>query len=179
MECEKAALRARMRKLRGLSSDPALSDAACARILSLPGYPGARVVLAYHPVGGEVDTLKMIERMRSDGKTVCLPAITGKGVMEARRMDCLVPGPFGIPCPEGPVVAPEEIDLIVVPGLAFDKTCHRLGQGGGYYDRYLPKCRGIAVGLAYEYQIVDRLPLEAHDAQMDFVATEATLYIRP
>ncbi len=97
--------------------------------------------------------------MRSDGKTVCLPAIRGRGLMDARRMDAVLPGPFGIPRPEGPVILPEDIDLVLVPGLAFDRACYRLGQGGGYYDRYLPGCRGLAVGLAYECQMVAALLL--------------------
>ena len=161
------------------AADPCFSEAACGRVLALEAYRSARTVLCYHSVGGEVDTIRLIERMRSDGKTVCLPAIVEKGVMEARRMDCLVPGPYGIPCPEGPRVLPEEIDLVVVPGLAFDLLCHRLGQGGGYYDRYLPLCRGVKIGLAFECQVVDDLPLEAHDIQLDYVATESNLYIRP
>ncbi len=149
------------------------------RVTALKAYESARTVLCYHSVSGEVDTLGLIERMRSDGKTVCLPAILSKGVMEARRMDCLVPGPYGIPCPEGPVVPPEAIDLILVPGLAFDKDCQRLGLGGGYYDRYLPKCRGEKIGLAFDCQVVECLPLAAHDAQLDMLATESALYIKP
>jgi len=178
MECDKAALRARMRACRA-SADPALSERIAERVTALEAYQGARTVMCYHSVCGEVDTLKLIERMRSDGKTVCLPAIIGKGVMEARRMDCLVPGSYGIPCPEGPVIPPEEIDLILVPGLAFDARCHRLGQGGGYYDRYLPKCRGKTVGIAFDCQVVERLPLLAHDVQLDMLVTESALYTRP
>lgn len=178
MECDKATLRARMRACRA-SADPSLSERIAARVIALKAYESARTVLCYHSTGGEVDTLKLIERMRSDGKAVCLPAIIEKGVMEARRMDCLVPGPYGIPCPEGPVVPPEEIDLILVPGLAFDKDCQRLGRGGGYYDRYMPKCRGEKIGLAFDCQVVERLPLAAHDAQLDMLATESALYVKP
>jgi 5-formyltetrahydrofolate cyclo-ligase len=178
MECDKATLRARMRACRA-SADPSLSEHIAERVMALKAYESARTVLCYHSVGGEVDTLKLIERMRSDGKTVCLPAIIGKGVMEARRMDRLIPGPYGIPCPEGPVVPPESIDLILVPGLAFDRDCQRLGQGGGYYDRYLPGCRGVKIGLAFDCQVVECLPLAAHDAQLDLLATETKLYIRP
>lgn len=178
MECDKAALRAKMCAVRA-GADPSLSERIAARVTALGAYRSARTVLCYHSAGGEVDTLKLIERMRSDGKIVCLPAIIGPGVMEARRMDRLTPGPYGIPCPEGPLVPPEEIDLILVPGLAFDKSCHRLGRGGGYYDRYLPGCRGKTVGLAFDCQVVERLPLEAHDAPLDMLVTESALYIRP
>jgi len=176
--CDKAALRARMWAMRAASIDGGKSDLAVQRILALPEYAAAGVILGYHAVGGEAETRELIRRARADGKTVCLPAIIGKGVMEARRADRLVPGPYGIPAPEGPVFPPEAIDLIVVPGLAFDRACRRLGQGGGYYDRYLPRTRGYAVGLAFEWQMVDRLPLEAHDVGVDCVATEAALYFR-
>jgi 5-formyltetrahydrofolate cyclo-ligase len=177
--CDKAALRARMRAMRASSADADKSLLAVRRILALPEYADADVILAYHAVGGEVETAELIRHARADGKTVCLPAIIGRGEMEARRADRLVPGPYGIPAPEGPAFPPEAIDLIVVPGLAFDRACHRLGQGGGYYDRYLPRARGYAAGLAFEWQMVDRLPLEAHDVMVDCVATEKALYFRP
>ena len=128
MECDKANLRAKMRELRASGLGPELSEQACAQILSLSAYKTAKTVFCYYSVGGETDTHGLIERMRADGKTVCLPAITGRGVMEARRMDCLVPGLYGIPCPEGPVVPPDAIDLAIVPGLAFDRACRRLGR---------------------------------------------------
>ena len=179
MECDKKSLRSRMRARRALPADPAHSAAACERVLGLDAYRSAETVLCYHSVGGEVDTHPLMARMRAEGKTVCLPAGLGGGIMEARRADGLKPGPLGIPNPAGPLVAPEKIDLIIVPGLSFDRTCHRLGQGGGYYDRYLPRCRAVTIGLAFEWQMTDCLPLEAHDAPLHFVATEAALYIRP
>lgn len=168
-----------MRGLRASGLVPEWSEAACARVLALDAYKTAKIVFCYYSVGGEADTLALIERMRADGKTVCLPAITGRGVMEARRMDRLVPGRYGIPAPDGPAIPPEDIDLIVVPGLAFDRSCHRLGQGGGYYDRYLSGCRAVTIGLAFELQMVDELPREAHDIPLDFVATDAALYQCP
>ena len=179
MACDKASLRARMREMRASGLALELSERACARILALDAYKNAKTVFLYYSVGGEVDTHALIERMRADGKTVCLPSITGRGVMEARRMDGLVPGPYGIPTPEGPTIPPENIDLVVVPGLAFDRACHRLGQGGGYYDRYLPGCRAVTIGLACEFQMVDHLPQEAHDVPLHYVSTDAALYERP
>lgn len=179
MNCNKRQLRLRMLEARAAVHGPGRSALVCAQALALPQYAAARVVLAYHSVGSEVDTISLIRRMRADGKIVCLPRVLGGGVMEARRMDGLIPGPLGIPGPEGPVLPPDAIDLILVPGLAFDLSCYRLGQGGGYYDRYLPGCRGFSVGLAYDCQVVDALPREAHDAQLDLVVTETTLYARP
>jgi len=168
-----------MRAQRAQPADPARSAAACDRVLALDACRRAKTVLCYHSMPGEVDTRALTARLVSDGKTVCLPAVLGSGIMEARRADGLAPGPLGIPNPVGSPVAPEEIDLIIVPGLAFDRACRRLGQGGGHYDRYLPRCRAVTVGLAFEWQMVDSLPLEPHDAPLDFVATESALYTRP
>lgn len=72
------------------------------------------------------------------------------------------------------VVDPRELDVVIVPGLAFDVRGGRLGRGGGWYDRYLPRLRADAVkiGVAWESQIVERVPVEAHDVQMDWVVTE-------
>ena len=67
---------------------------------------------------------------------------------------------------------PEKIDLVLVPALAFDKECYRLGHGGGYYDRYLPRTRAFTVGLAREKMLFDRVPREAHDVPVMLVITE-------
>ena len=100
-------------------------------------------------------------------------------------MQAMIPGGWkegfrGIPEPD-PVcseeVAPEEIDLVICPGAAFDRECTRLGMGGGYYDRFLPRCGKAAVILAaFEAQRADRLPREQWDIPMDRVVTEERIY---
>ena len=87
-------------------------------------------------------------------------------------------GPFGIeePVGEGEDVRP---DVCVLPMLAADKACRRLGYGGGYYDRYLSQreFRGVKVGVCYAHQLVETLPVEPHDVAMDCVVTECATYV--
>jgi 5-formyltetrahydrofolate cyclo-ligase len=179
MKAEKRLLRQQMRAKREAAHDPHLSAQVCARVLTLAPYAAARTVFVYYAVGSEVDTRPLIDEMIAGGKQVCLPSIRGQGLMDARRMDAIEPGPYGIPAPRGAIVPPDQIDLVLVPGLAFDPLCRRLGQGGGYYDRYLAACFAPSVGLAYACQMLDVLPIEPHDTQLDYVVTEKKLYRRP
>ena len=78
----------------------------------------------------------------------------------------------GEPGPDRPVVSPGEIDLVLVPGLAFDRRGYRLGQGGGYYDRYLPQTKAVTVALCRSCFLLDAVPREEHDAPVDLVLTE-------
>ena len=82
----------------------------------------------------------------------------------------------GADCPR---VEPAEIDLILVPGTAFDVRGHRIGQGGGYYDRYLNRTRAVRVGVCHDFALLSAVPSEAHDARMDIVVTPGrTVIIR-
>ncbi len=85
------------------------------------------------------------------------------------------PGAHGIPAPIGPAVDPTTIDVVVVPGLAFTRDGRRLGQGGGYYDRFLPLLRDdcVTCGVGFAVQIVDDLPSESHDRVLTMVITDA------
>lgn len=150
------------------ASDAALREA----FLEMPEYRAARTVLLYVGTGAEPDTRPLIEDALASGKRVALPAIAGPGLMEARAVtdpDLLVPGPYGIPAPapDSELVPPEALDLVLVPGMAFTPDGERLGRGGGYYDRYLPRTSALTVALARDFQIVDRLPTEAHDVPVD------------
>lgn len=104
--------------------------------------------------------------------------------MHGHRVDApdrLVKGAYGILEPGAgcPRVEPEEIDLIFVPGTAFDVRGHRIGQGGGYYDRYLNRTRAVRVGVCHDFALLSAVPSEAHDARMDIVVTPGrTVIIR-
>ena len=96
--------------------------------------------------------------------------------MTARRIGSLSelePGAYGLPEPgKGcAVIAPEEIDLVLVPGTAFDAQGRRLGQGGGYYDRFLSGTRALRVGVCHGFALVDHVPAQAHDLNMDYILT--------
>lgn len=90
-----------------------------------------------------------------------------------RSLHALVPGEYGIPAPgdDCPVLAEEEIDVILVPGTAFDRDGGRIGQGGGYYDRFLPRTDALRVGVCHDFALLDRVPAQAHDQKMDLIVT--------
>ena len=148
-----------------------------ARFLEHPKLAEARTVMAYYGVGNEICTQGLLQTLLDQGKTLCLPKCLPEHQMEARAITSLsdlAPDQYGIPAPKDtcPVVAREELDLILVPGLCFDSRGSRLGQGGGYYDRYLEDYEGVTVGLCREDFFQVNLPREPLDAYVRFVLTE-------
>ena len=187
LSAEKAALRKEMQQRLAAADLETLAEAGFSirrRLLASDVYCQAKTVFCYVSFRREVDTLPLLRQILLDGKTLAVPLILGPGRMEARRIlsvDALIPGSFGIlePGKDTTVLSPAELDLILVPGLAFDAARYRLGRGAGYYDRYLRECPGATVALAYALQMVENLPREAHDFQLDQVLTEAACYRGP
>ena len=166
---ERDALRADERSAR--------SEAIADRFLELPEAAGARTVLAFWSFGSEVDTAPLIARLRSQGTTVALPRIEGSEVVPvvATPGAAMTETSFGAMEPaEGSVLGVAELDLVVVPGVAFDRSCDRMGYGAGYYDRLLGMRRdGVAaIAPAFSIQIVDLVPTGAIDRRIDGVVTE-------
>ena len=159
----------------------AASAAITARIAALPTFTAARTVLLTLSFRSEWDTLPLIELALADGKTVAAPRVNGA----TRMLDLhalvdpprdLVAGTFGIPEPDprADPVAPETVDWVLVPGIAFDRSGRRLGYGGGYYDRLLPLLsRATRVAGAFDLQLVDRVPSAPHDLGVDVIVTES------
>ena len=154
----------------------ARSRAIADRFFGLPETAGAETVLAFWSFGSEVDTGPLISRLRSQGKTIALPRIEGNEVapVVAAPETPMREASFGAMEPAGLALDVVELDLVVVPGVAFDRSCGRLGYGGGYYDRLLEKRRdGVAaIAIAFALQIVDRVPIGAIDRRIDGVVTE-------
>jgi 5-formyltetrahydrofolate cyclo-ligase len=146
------------------------------RLFSLPEFKAARIVLFFASFRSEVDTGPMIRRALTFGKRVVLPKVKGAelGLYEITDWDKDVsPGAWGIPEPqENRPVRLDEIDLILVPGAAFDGQGNRLGYGAGFYDKLLSTFTKTTVALAFEAQIVPRVPAELHDIPIDKIATE-------
>ena len=146
---------------------------------SLPEFQRSKTILFYASFDGEVDTFTMMQRAQKLGKRIALPAILRDKKMIIPKLienlqEDLNTGPYGIkqPCyDKKKSLDLKEIDLVVVPGIVFDKMNHRLGRGAGYYDRFLAKLpKGIpSVGLAFDFQVVERLPNQKHDIPLSRV----------
>ena len=136
-------------------------------------YRNAKTIYGYLPYNQEVRTVPMLERALADGKTVAVPKCYGEE-MRFIRMDDLTKvekGYAGIPEPieDGPV-ADDETALVLMPGLAFDPQGHRVGYGGGFYDKFLAKEPGHpTVALCYEFQVFDALEVDDYDIPVDLV----------
>jgi 5-formyltetrahydrofolate cyclo-ligase len=151
------------------------SLAAQQTLLLTPEFVAATVVALYSPVRNEVFTEEIFTEARRCGKTLTYPRIRGTLLefVEVRERQELEPGAYGILEPGGgQVVQLAALELIVVPGVAFDLAGHRLGYGKGFYDRFLHEHRGQLVGLCFDFQLVEKLPVEAHDVRMNMVVTE-------
>ncbi len=182
---DKAALRQRLGAARRSMSPEevrASSAAVLDRLRTLPEWAAAREVLLYWPLAGEVDVRPLLAELTGRGAVALLPRCRQgePGCMDVARVACeadLLPLSHGIMEPDPAACPAEESpcpDLILVPGLAFDRQGRRLGFGGGYYDRFLarPGCApSLSIGLAHDFQLVDELPAEAWDQRMGLVLT--------
>lgn len=156
------------------------------KLTDLNEYKDSKVVFIYMSFGNEVVTSELIKRMLTEKKRVVIPYTDTKNTVlipsEVKSLeDDLVLNKFGYYEPEFEkikLVEPEEFDLIVTPGVAFDKQLNRVGYGKGYYDRILSRKRkdAKAVAVAFEFQVVDQVPAEFHDIKMDMIITEENTY---
>lgn len=189
---KKQALRQRVRQ-RSAAISPEFITAASrqitTRVTGLAEYAKARCVMCYVSLPREVQTHELLHIMRQSGKTVVVPWCEGEELKLFRfeTLAELTPGALGILEPPlhlrvNPVrqARAEEIDLVLVPGLAFDRRGGRVGRGKGYYDRFLQRIAPSVpkVGLAFEWQLVDEIPVTPHDVRMDLVVTEKNIYPR-
>lgn len=158
------------------------SQAIASKLFALPDFKGSKVVMSYVSFKSEVNTHQMIREALKMGKKVVVPftdTVHHKLVpSEIRDMDKeLSPSAMGIlePIKEGiRVVNLKEIDIVLVPGSVFDPSGGRVGFGYRYYDNFLKQLetKTRRVALAYELQIVDRVPMDSHDEYVDFIITE-------
>ena len=184
----KARLRAEMRSRRAGLSPATVAEAGAAvarRLESFPTVAEARRVAAYRAVRGEIPLDALLDGARREMYT--LPRVVGDDLEFVAWCEgqSFAPGSFGIPEPvDGEVVVFAAHDAVLVPLTAFDGRCHRLGQGGGFYDRALASLpsgagapRPAAIGVAYSFQQVDRVPQDRWDVPLDAVATDAGIVI--
>ena len=138
----------------------------------------AKLILFFAPMGQELDLWPLASKARAAGRQVALPRFSPHDrAYHACRLENvdrdLVLGAFGLrePAPGCPRLSTNRLDLILVPGVAFDLRGGRLGRGHGYYDRLLSGLQGYRCGVAFDEQIVDRVPLEPHDALLNCILT--------
>ena len=181
IDFEKKELRRRVREeLSALSRSELVrsDDALFARFLALPQVEEAKTIFAFWGIPGkEPDTARLIGELVRRGKTVGLPRMLPEHRMEVRRYEPdrpLVKVSFGIsePGEDCPPLEREEIDLVLVPAVCYDRLGYRLGFGGGYYDRWLEGFGGFTVGMCRDAVLQERVPVEKHDARVDVLLTE-------
>lgn len=153
------------------------SEAVMRRVEELAEFRRAKVVLLYWSMADEVQTHAFVERWYRE-KTLLLPCVQGDDLVLRRYTgpECMVSGEqFGIGEPTGPEWTDlGAVELIVVPGVAFDSEGNRMGRGRGFYDRLLKSTpRATKVGVAYDFQLLDHIATEPHDVSMDRVITES------
>lgn len=177
------------KKLMKDSEIESLSLALKDRFCSLSEYKNASVIYAYLSYNQEVRTTPIIEQAWKDGKKVAVAKTYNKEYMEFIYIDSfadIAPGYMGIPEPADEIstreagrIADAREVLILMPGLAFDKQCNRIGYGGGFYDKYLSshdKTSFTKVALCFDFQIYEQLEVEAHDEKMDLVVSNSDAY---
>jgi len=171
----KAELRREIRRRKQLYSSEELarmSQDIVARLLSNEHIVSAKTVMMYCSLADEVDTREAIDTLLSKGKQVVLPVVVGENDMILRQYtgrDSLKQGAFGIEEPQGePFNRLQDIDIVVVPGMAFDAHGNRLGRGKGYYDCFLTALpRAYKLGVCFDFQKQDVIPTDENDIRMD------------
>jgi 5-formyltetrahydrofolate cyclo-ligase len=156
------------------------SEAVARRCLELPEVTAASTVMAFWSFGSEVDTGPLLDRVSALGIRIALPRIV-EGELEPR---CWTPGvtttttSFGAREPaDGDTVAPDQVDVVITPAVVFDRSGRRIGYGGGFYDRFLPRTRDdcLRAGIAFDVQVIpdgEALPGGAFDLRVDAIVTE-------
>ncbi|MDO4741572.1 MAG: 5-formyltetrahydrofolate cyclo-ligase [Eubacteriales bacterium] len=183
---EKARIRNAMRERRRALPPQAQEEASrrvCAHLVSLDAYKSARCVMAYMACRGEMSLAPAIEDILASGRTLALPRCEAAGIMTARHvqdLSALLPGAYGLPEPgaDSGIVDPGLIDLILVPGAAFDRAGGRIGQGGGYYDRFLRGTRAVRAGICHDFALLAHVPAQEHDEKMDCMVTPGGVICR-
>ena len=151
-----------------------LSKKICDRVVQTEAFQKASCVALYYAMDDEVCTSGIIDEWHKK-KTIALPVTSGENInfYEYTKNKDLTKGAFGIPEPvSGKIIPCESIDLFIVPGIAFDSSCSRLGRGKGYYDRYLSDVKKPIIGICFDFQLIDSVPTEKHDMKMTMVITE-------
>ena len=174
---DKKALRAEIRaKKRALTEEQIVrySEELAQKLFAHPLYQAAKSIYGYMSYNQEVRTMPILRQAQADGKRVAVPKVFDGGAtmrfLWLDDLDAVAPGYYGVPEPvaDGPE-ADDPAALVLMPGLAFDPQGHRLGYGGGFYDRFLAAEPHPTIALCYAFQLLPQLETEAHDIPVDAV----------
>ena len=173
---EKSDIRRKIKNLRMMLSEmekASAADEVFAQLEKTAAFMMADNILMYHSLPDELQTIKFLRKWR-DRKRFFLPRVNGVNLdilpYEETRLEL---GSFHIEEPTGDdTVAVEDIELMVIPAVAFDRKGNRLGRGKGFYDRLLATSKATKIGVGYEFQLLDSIPSEPHDVAMDMVITQ-------
>jgi len=152
----------------------------CEKILKMKIFKQAHKVLFYMPIRGEVD-LRDIFKKKPAKMKIILPRVKNSTELVLHSInhpEKLPKGKFMIPEPTAshPSISPNELDLVLIPGIVFAENGHRIGYGKGFYDRLLKKTNCPKIGIAYEFQIVKNISAKPHDVPMDMIVTEKKIH---
>ena len=175
MDLDKKELRKHIRQLKKqytIEERQRMSVSVWDKLVRTPEYQQAKIILAYWSMDDEVYTHDFI-CSHADEKVFLLPCVRGDelDIRYFQGKEALQPGEgYAIPEPVGQLFESyNDIDLILVPGMAFDKEGNRLGRGKGYYDKILKQTSSLKIGICFDFQFLDHIPTEKHDVRMDKV----------
>lgn len=181
MNNQKSSMRAQIRSRNSVTDERQLricDKQIINNLIQHPVYQSHQRIFLYVGIRSEIHTTELIEMAMQQGKMIALPRSYPNGNMEFYRFDGRYQkGMYHIPEPVTmDLMEPTMNDLIIVPGLGFDIRGYRLGQGGGYYDRYLAGHPCVSIGVCRESDILKEIPVQWNDIAVDFVITENTVY---
>ncbi|MBO4965419.1 MAG: 5-formyltetrahydrofolate cyclo-ligase [Muribaculaceae bacterium] len=176
---EKKEIRRKIKGMRMMLSEAEKQSAAAEvfeKLEKMAAFMMSDKILMYHSLPDELQTVEFLHKW-GDKKHFFLPRVNGVNLeilpYEQTRLEL---GAFHIEEPQGDdIVDPSELELIIVPAVAYDRRGNRLGRGKGFYDRLLATTKATKIGVAYDFQLMDELPAEPHDVPMDFVVTQTTV----
>lgn len=184
---QKKDLRKQIRQLKAsadIGAKDKMSLSIQIKLLEMEEVSSAGTILLYHSLPDEVSTKLLLEKLSnklSGNKRIVLPVVDGDNLV----LKEYVPNELNVgyrnilePCSDI-IVSPCDIDLAIIPGVAFDSNCNRMGRGKGFYDRLLPNLRCKTIGLAFSFQMVHEIPCEPFDCPLDMVVTDTGIYCAP
>lgn len=160
----------------------AYSEAVADRLIHHPIFEEAKIICGYMPIRKEADTLPILEEAFRQNKRIALPKVLSKTEMqffEVTSLQELLPGAYGILEPPTDHPLQDQEGLILMPGACFDRELHRIGYGGGYYDRFLEAHPGFTTAaLSFSLQCVDQIPWDPYDIRPQYLFTEKEIRSR-